>query len=169
MQETSWALVKWRPRLWISDIKLRNHPYIFCACWTHYLSMLDIITKYVKHSMISLFIEWNHIYLYVKHCQVCQCNDKTFILPATQHPSENGILCSGHSVDKSRHWHRWPIRAYFTDLIDRWFFVTIIDYCSKFPEVLLTDKTTSTSFLLSNSLRKFSLDTETLTNLRPRI
>ena len=78
---------------------------------------------------------------YVKHCQACQSSGKSMkpnIVPRVDVPPPETA------------WTKLAIDIagpYYTAPVGRRFIVSIIDYYSKFPEVLLTDKTTSLSII----------------------
>ena len=83
----------------------------------------------------------NDIDHFVKHCQACQCSEKSFkpnVVPRMEIPVPD-TAWSKVAIDIAG--------PYYTAPIGRRFIVTIIDYYSKFPEVLLTDTTTSLSII----------------------
>jgi transposase InsO family protein len=83
----------------------------------------------------------NDIDHFVRHCQACQCSEKSFkpnVVPRMEIPVPD-TAWSKVAIDIAG--------PYFTAPVGRRFIVTIIDYYSKFPEVLLTDTTTSLSII----------------------
>ena len=78
---------------------------------------------------------------FVKHCQACECSTKSLkpnVLPRISIPPPTSA------------WTKLAIDIagpYYTAPIGRRCVVTVIDYYSKFPEVLLTDSTTSAALI----------------------